>query len=379
MDGTTQIPCAPPERSPVDETVDELFYRRVVEGMRCGIITVDVHGRVITVNEHARDILEMEESIEPGGPVREVLGHHPRLAEVLVEALEMSYLPNRAEMEIRTRSEDGRTIGFTISPIVEDDAPRGVALFFKDLTQVERREEQDRLRDRLAALGQMAASMAHEIRNPLASIDVTATLLKRRLKGHDEEIERAIVRILDEVARLNRTITQGLEFTRTVSLARVPARLAEVVEDALGEASNRFAGHTIAIDRHFDEDLPEAEIDVTRMRQVFVNLIVNAFESFDGASGRIALTVRRAPGHADPHGAVDVMIEDDGPGIPDEVREKLFYPFVTTKREGSGIGLAMARKIVEAHAGHIDVRTKRGEGTEFRIRLPEAQASDLEE
>lgn len=347
------------------------FYRRVVEGMRCGIITLDANGRVLTCNELARDILELDESTRDGGAVETVLAGHPRLAEVLRSSLEMSHLPNRAELELRTRGDDGRTIGFTISPIVGDAGPQGVAIFFKDLTQVERREEQERLRDRLAALGQMAASMAHEIRNPLASIEVTATLLKRRLRDKEDETTRLVAKIIDEIARLNRTVTQGLEFARAISPERVEQSVVPILDQAVANAGDRFPGHRVRIEMKVSEDAPRVPVDANFLEQVFVNLVVNAIEALE-LLGHILISVAPYGGDGERASGVEIRVEDDGPGIPGEIREKLFYPFVTTKRNGSGIGLAMARKIVECHNGLIDVASTPGSGTTFRIRLPRA-------
>lgn len=346
------------------------FFRRVVEGMRCGIITVDRSGHVVTVNGLARQILQLEDRAIEGGPVTDVLAGQPRLAEVLLAALDMTHLPNRAEMEIRTRDERGRTIGFTISPIGSDGEARGIALFFKDLTQVERREEQERLRDRLAALGQMAASLAHEIRNPLASIDVTATLLKRRLRDAGDETLRLVDKIIDEVARLNGTVTRGLEFARAIRPELSSQSLVPILDDAIAEAlARRPDGRGVRIERAYDERTPEVPVDATFIRQVFVNLLVNALEALAG-HGTLSVALVPVEAGSGPPIAVEVRIGDDGPGIPGEIRDKLFYPFVTTKKDGSGIGLAMARKIVECHHGLIDVASGPGRGTVFRVRLP---------
>ena len=344
------------------------FFRKVVEGMRCAIITVDRAGCVLTVNQLAREILELPLDEPAGRPVEEVLAAHPRLAAVLRDSLEMTFLPNRAEMEIRSREDDGRTIGFTISPIPGQDGPEGVALFFKDLTLVERQEEQERLRDRLAALGQMAASLAHEIRNPLASIDVTATLLLRKL-GDGNGVQELVEKIAADVRRLNRTVTGGLEFARALTLERAVQPLPPLLEAALEESRHRFPGGALEIERRYEPDLPDAAVDGHLLRQALVNVIANALEALDGR-GCLTLEAHAVARPQHPPVAVDLVIRDTGPGIPAEVREKIFHPFVTTKKGGSGIGLAMARKIVECHHGLIDVTCGPGEGTAFRIRIP---------
>lgn len=358
---------------PGDLPGGESFFKHVIEGMRCGIVTVDSEGRVLTVNELAREILELDNAVECTGHVRKVLARHPRLADVLIDALEMSHPPNRAEMEIRSREEDGRTIGFTISAIKSDGRTTGVALFFKDLTQVERQEEQDRLRDRLAALGQMAASMAHEIRNPLASIDVTASLLKRKLTGREEEL-RLVAKIVDEVNRLNRTVTRGLEFARGVFPELTPQRVETLLSAALDEVTARYPEAQVDVRRQFDPQAPAVSCDGNLMQQVFANLIFNAFEAMEGR-GTLTLELRAIARPERHPGAVEVLVHDNGPGISHEVADKLFYPFITTKKGGSGIGLAMARKIVECHHGLIDVKSPPGEGTTFRIVIPVSSGS----
>lgn len=361
--------CAPPAG---ELPGGDQFFRNVIEGMRCAIVTVDREGRVLTVNELAREILELGSATETGAHVTRVLACHPRLAEVLLDALEMSHPPNRAEMEIRSREEDGRTIGFTISAIKDGTDTSGVALFFKDLTMVERQEEQDRLRDRLAALGQMAASMAHEIRNPLASIDVTASLLKRKLTGRDEEL-RLINKIVDEVERLNRTVTRGLEFARGVFPELSEQRLECLLDAAVDEAKARYPEASVAIERRFDPGAPPVSCDGGLIQQVFANLIFNAFEAMEG-QGSITLELRSlARPERDP-GAVEIIVRDTGPGLSHEVADKIFYPFITTKKGGSGIGLAMARKIIECHHGLIDVKSTPGSGTAFRVVLPRDRA-----
>ncbi len=353
----------------------DAFFRSVVEGMRCAILTLDRDGRATTMNRMAREILEIDEPTDETPPVQELLARHPRLAEVLLASLEMSHPPNRAEMELRTREDDGRTIGFTISPIVDACGEHdGIALFFKDLTQVERQEEQDRLRDRLAALGQMAASMAHELRNPLASIEVTATLLRRRLEKQGEDVS-LLEKITSEVQRLNRTVTQGLEFARPVAPERTQVPVSEILDAAWEEARHRFPGAEIELVRRYDPAVPAVLVDAQLMRQVFVNLISNAVEAMEGRGTLTLSTLPTVVGDAPP-AAVDVVVLDTGPGITEDVRQKIFYPFVTTKKDGSGIGLAMARKIVECHHGWIDVADAPEGGTLFRLRLPCAPAGD---
>jgi signal transduction histidine kinase len=361
------------------------FYRRLIEGMRCGILVIERTGAVVTINEHARAILELTELPPRGAAVEQALVDHPQLAQILRESFSMSLLPNRAEIELKSRTESGKTIGFTLSLVPGDDgAPVGAALFFKDLTHVEHKEEQERLKDRLAALGQMAANLAHEIRNPLASIEVSCSLLKRKLPGSSGERE-LLDKIIAEVRRLNRTITSSLEFVRPLSPSLAPARLEDVLDDALTVAIGRRGKPGLRVHRVACPDIGSFAMDAGQIRQVFENLFLNAMEAM-GDAGTLGIGVATAQAPVAsmtpyrPAGAQDgrsrfdayavVRISDTGPGIPREHLDKLFYPFFTTKPNGSGVGLSMAKKIVDSHRGVIDVTTEPGAGTVFTVRLP---------
>ena len=356
--------------------------------MRCGILTMDRRGNLLMVNEHARQILEMAELLPAGLPVEAALADYPQLAQILRESFSMSSLPNRAEIDLRCRSDKGKTIGFTLSLVSNDDGvPVGAAIFFKDLTHVEHREEQERLRDRLAALGQMAANLAHEIRKPLASIEVNGSLLRRRLgteSGHSELIDK----MMGEIRRLNATITSSLEYVRPERVSLVPVSIDAVLDNAL-EVARGHAGPGIRVEQQRTAGVPTLLADPDRLRQVFENVMLNAIESMaDEGVLRIETALVKAPAATStpyrPKGAktdpfasfshyLVVRIADSGAGVKSEHLDKLFNPFFTTKPQGSGVGLATARKIVDAHRGLIDVRNRRNGGAEFTVRLPLVQ------
>jgi len=361
------------------------FYRHLFTSLRCGCITIDPEGRVTSFNDLARKILELPEWLSVGLPCSEVLRDHPKLASVFVEAFRMKNQPNRAEMEIRLKDERKRTIGFSM-PLIRDDASRvlGAALLFRDLTQIEHHQEQEQLKERLAALGQMAAGMAHEIRNPLGGIEVTASLLRRRLAGRAEDLA-LVDRIIGEVKRLNRTVVDSLEYVRPLHLERRAASLEGVVRDAVSTAATRQEGKTIALHLDLDERIPEMWIDPDRLRDALTNLVQNSFEAIP-LSGSVRVETRREmlPGshkaeifpehdHGSPlffDSYAVVRIIDTGKGIPEEMHDRLFYPFFTTKQTGSGVGLPLARKIVEGHQGILDFESVVGRGTTFIVKLP---------
>jgi len=380
---------AAPEENRPWHGEEEQFLRGLINGMRCGILAIDRNGRLVMLNEIGVRILGLTESPAPGTPIGQALGSQPRLVQLLRDSFNMASLPNRAELDLSPGQSDCRTIGFTLSMVSGGaNEPDGAAIFFKDLTQIEHKEEQERLKDRLAALGQMAASLAHEIRNPLAAIEVTCTLLRRRLEPNDEG-GKMLEKITAEVRRLNKTITSSLEFVRPVSLNLSPARLTPLLEEAISVAVERRGGPGIGIVSRFDDALPTMLMDAVQLRQVFENLILNAIEAV-GTVGTVTVETMmtaaptassvpylRVKGRAnDPwqhfdHFAV-VRVTDTGPGIDDKNRDRIFYPFYTTKKQGSGVGLSTAKKIVNSHRGTIDLERAPEGGAVFTVRLPVA-------
>jgi PAS domain S-box-containing protein len=363
------------------------FYREIVEGMTCGVLTVNRDGLITTLNDHARVILELYEEDVIGRHCEEALGHCPRLAQVLLESFSMSSPPSRAELEIREPDERGRIIGFSISMITSFPERRveGAALFFKDLTKVEEQEERERLRDRLAALGEMAAQMAHEIRNPLTSIEVSLTLLKRRLATKGERTD-LLEKVGAEVARIEATIANCLQYARPLAPRMVPIEPAALLDEAISLARLRKGSDGVDVERTYAAGLVPVLCDRTLINDSLVNILVNAYEAMEGR-GTITVSAEcvaarakeRATGVVAPSadGARDdserilvVRIADTGPGIPPQLRDRIFYPFFTTKPQGSGIGLASARKAVESHGGWLDVESEPGQGTTFIMKLP---------
>ena len=240
--------------------IEALFYKRLFDGMRCGILAIDGRGRLVRLNELAAQVLDMP-SIPPTGTfIEDALADQPQLLQVLKDCFTMSHLPNREELILGKDPGVHKTIGYTISLVAEPDGvPAGAAVFFKDLTLIEQKAEQERLQERLAALGQMAASLAHEIRNPLASIEVTCSLLRRRL-GADEQSRGMLEKIAAEIGRLNGTITSSLEFVRPVSLNPAMARIESVLEEAITVARDRCGGSVrILTDVH--DPIPEFVMD----------------------------------------------------------------------------------------------------------------------
>jgi signal transduction histidine kinase len=313
------------------------FLSGLVNGMRCGVLAVDRLGRLMMINRVALQVLGLRRSPAPGAPIARALASYPQLARVMCESFDMSSLPSRAEMELKLATADSKTIGFTMSMVPGPEGqPIGAALFFKDLAQIEHKAEQERLKDRLAALGEMAANMAHEIRNPLASIDVSCSLLRRRLQAPspDEWSLELLDKITAEVRRLNGAITSSLEYVRPLSLSLGHAELAPLLEEAITVATRRGgAGGGPREVRCSVSQMPAFLMDREKLRQVFENLVLNALEAI-GEQGLV--TVEAELRDAPSAGTVPYPVADES--IHDPWRNYEQFAVVRVADTGPGIG-----------------------------------------
>lgn len=347
--------------------------------MRNGVLAVTRDGRVAVMNEVAYRILGLKpKASDIGRPFAQALRDSPDVARILSSAFELAHLPNRAELRLKTT---GKVIGYTLSLIHDGRRrPIGAALFFKDLTRVEQLEERERLRDRLAALGEMAAAIAHEVKNPLASIEVMAGVLKRQLLD-SPDAQTTLNDIIHEAKLANSIVLEVLEFVRPIRLQMEQVSVGGVLRDAITLAGSQVErGNVTVSTAGVPATLPSIQGDPHQLRQLFTNLVTNAFEALAGrVAGTVTLRAALVAGEDD-HGSageppppsrlVVIEVEDDGPGVPHEVTDRIFSPFFTTKPRGSGLGLAIVRKIVDAHDGGIDVSARPGGGTRFRVTLP---------
>ncbi len=371
-----RLPEEAADGGPAAVTVGDRFFRDMVASMRNGVLAVTRDGAIAVMNPEAYRIFGLVPNpADIGRAYADVLRMHPDMVRVMVSAFELSHLPNRVELRLKST---GRVIGYTLS-LIRDEAGEiaGAALFFKDLTRVEQLEERERLRDRLAALGEMAAAMAHELKNPLAGIEVMAGLLRRKV-GDSPDAQSIIADIISEAKMANSTVVEMLDYVRPVRLERGRTSIAQVLHTAVSMAESKARRGDVEVELAVPEDLPAIQGDEHQLCQVFTNLVINAFEAMNG-QGRIRISAwagtveqehtQRGDGLASVPMLI-VEIADDGPGIPDELKDRVFNAFFTTKAQGSGLGLAIVRKIIDAHDGRIDVTSSSGQGTRFTVTLP---------
>ncbi len=356
---------------------DDRFFRHIVDSLRNGVIVIHRDGTLALINDEAYRIFALPpDGGDVGRPFTDVLRHRPDIVRVLAAAFELSTLPNRADLRLKDLD---RVIGYTLS-LVRDDGGDvvGAVMFFKDLTQVEQIEERERLRDRLASLGEMAAGIAHELKNPLAGIEVMAGLLRRQVPDAPGA-QSLLADIISEAKLANAIVVEMLEYVRPIRLQVECTRLADVLHQAVTMAETKVTRGAVSVEVSIESDVPDVEGDPHQLCQVFTNLLTNAFDALDGR-GQVTITATTAlngeVGRDRPNvPAVVVDVVDNGPGVPTDLTDRIFNPFVTTKAKGSGLGLAIVRKIIDAHDGRIDVSSQAGEGTRFRVMLPVASAA----
>src|SRR5258705_782405 len=251
--------------------------------------------------------------------------------------------------------------------------------------QLRRAEAEARRAERLAALGQLSAGLAHEIRNPLGVIKGSAEMLSRKVAGSEPLVAELAGYISSEVNRLNALVVRFLDFARPSKLETRPERISEIVDHALESAAASFPNAKVKIERQYAPGLPEIQADRQLCEQVFVNLITNALQAMeeqpgslnatpDGTSNGI-LRLSIAPEVSNGGPGVCVTVEDSGPGVPPELREQIFNPFFTSKKDGVGLGLSIVAKIVDDHRGTIRLDSDTTKGARFRVFFPQAAPS----
>ena len=255
--------------------------------MRNGIIAVRRDGSMALMNDEAYRILALTRRPDDiGRPFTDVLRERPDASRSLAGAFETSQLTNRAEFRLK---DIGRVVGYTLSQVRDDRGDTvGAVMFFKDLTQVEQHEERERLRDRLAALGEMAAGIAHELKNPLAGIEVLAGLLRRKVP-ESPDTQVLLADIISEAKLANAIVVELLEFVRPIRLQVDHTSLADVLHQAVTLAETKVARDDIALTVNLPADLPDIDADPYQLCQVFTNLLTNASEAMDG-HGAITIT-----------------------------------------------------------------------------------------
>jgi two-component system sensor histidine kinase PilS (NtrC family) len=365
----------------VDYNQLEAFNRNIIQSLDSGLLTIDLNGNINFLNRTAEKILNLGgESLKDTSIYR----LFPKISEMLekVKSKVSESSPDYQRYESLLTGYDGRKLylGFSISPLTDPEGSLiGHTLIFQDITKFKELEEQMKRVDKMAAVGLLAAGMAHEIRNPLASLSGSVQMLNTEL-NLDENQQHLMEITLREAERLNTLITDFLLFAQPPQTHKILTPIGSVLEETLDLFIHSPSFHDgIRILRPSGQEKIRASIDPDQMKQVFWNLFINAAQSMSNG-GKIE--VQLGKGKA-PRGTslflssqlrakewIKISITDSGNGIALEEKEKIFEPFFTTKENGTGLGLSIVHKIIENHQGSIKVESELGRGSTFTIFLP---------
>ena len=341
------------------------LHQDIVRSLSSGLVTVAPDGSILTANLSATEILRRAGEDLAGRKLDELI---PGLSELLVASHGEL---RRADLQITGTSAGARggesfelTLGVTVSPLRDErDAVFGRIVSFQDLTELRRLELHMRRAERLATVGQLAAGVAHEIRNPLAAISGSIELLRAAPQASEDD--RALMAIVHrEIHRLNALIGDLLDYANPRPSQRVTFDLGVLVEETTQVARADAAFEAIELVVEVTRPL-SVHGDPAMLRQVLWNLVRNARDAATDGGLHVRVAAKAAE-----DGELVVAVTDDGPGIPPDQIGKIFDPFFTTKRAGTGLGLATCHAIVAEHGGRIDVASEVGVGTTMTVRLP---------
>lgn len=339
----------------------ERLASQIIEGLTSGLVVVDHTGLVQSINPAARRILDLEQE-GIGEPFRDVLSSAPAMSDVINEALHGASPIVRRTIALG----EGRPqhLGVTVSPITATDGSLQAAVcLFTDLTAVVRLEEQLRLKEALARLGELTAGLAHEFRNGLATIHGYGRLLDPQ--ALPEQARTCVEGIRAETTALGEIVTNFLRFARPDQMTMAPVDLRAVIQRAIEDLNGAPEATTV------NGTFATIEGDDVLLRQAFSNLLRNSLEACDGAGVQPRITIRGVAGSTD----VTISVVDNGPGFEPVALSKAFQPFATTKPAGTGLGLAIVQKVIVSHNGDITAANHHGGGARFDIRLPLPQGS----
>jgi PAS domain S-box-containing protein len=350
-------------------------YVNAVEHASAIIVGLDRSGAVLLFNREAERVTGFARDEVLGRPFLSVLGPDDpegHLGRRLNDALAGRSQPEVSEGLLRTRSGKVRDVLWNLGYAGEQQQD-DIVLFAigRDLTETRAMEERTRQAEKLAAIGTLAAGLAHEIRNPLNGAQLHLSFLERSIKkqANEQDMLEATRVVADEITRLAHLVTEFLDFARPKPLQLRPTSLFKLCEHARSLVLTQVTGGAVEVSCDLPSTDLEFEADQAKLTQVLLNLLQNAVESTGGGGGgSVVLRARRGPRH------VILDVEDDGPGLPTP-EAPIFDAFFSTKEGGTGLGLAITHRIVTDHGGSIDVSSKTGKTT-FRVTLPLAEPAD---
>jgi two-component system sensor histidine kinase AtoS len=330
----------------------EAYNENILQSVPSGVISVDNSMTIKSINHAAEkilglnsgNVLEMDFNGVFNAPLSTIISGHENVV--------------RGEYQYTTNDNRDIWLGITTSQLKNAAGEKiGHIFVFTDLTDIKALHARMELKERLSQLGEMSAGISHELRNSMSVISGYAKLLSKKV---EEPNRHTVNEIISEIRTMDKIISELLAFAKPSVLSVEQADLHKLLDETIKYAVGDNDGVSVLIDV---ESPVSVQADVVLMKQAFTNILMNASEAMPGG-GTISISIHRL------NNRLKMNIKDSGPGIPEDIREKVFLPFYTTKAEGTGLGLALVQKIIYAHGGTIEVSSNRGGGTSFNITLP---------
>jgi two-component system, NtrC family, sensor histidine kinase PilS len=351
----------------------------ILEQMHSGLLTIDSDGCIVYFNRAASEILAVDHESAKGNYIEDIF--HSGLtdfARKITTALQSGRSEIRAEINIRHPKKGIIPIGISSSILPDETGHcRGVIAIFQDLTEAKKMEARLRASDRLAAVGRLAAGIAHEIRNPLASISGSVEVLKDDLQLTDGDDLRLLELILKESSRLNTILSDFLNFSRVSRTTSGKCNLSSVIIEVVSLFStHQQPGKVVRIAHEIHQPNIFVSGSEDQIKQILWNLIINASQALDGAGNEILVTTGSMQNH-DGSQMVRLQVADNGLGINSDIKEKIFEPFFSTKDDGTGLGLPIVARIVDCLGGRIELDSSPEWKTIFAVYLPIIGTNEL--
>lgn len=342
----------------------------VLDSIATGILICDSFHILVQMNKAATRILPVESHDAQDRPVWDLI-RDSSIADFVRSVIENEESVTSADFSIED-FQGVRFVTVSVAPLVRSKQVRGTVITLEDITEKHNEELRSRRLESLASLTNLAATVAHEIKNPLGSISIYIQLLRKSLLGcsapvENEESCSMVTKYLgiveEEIERLNKIVVDFLFAVRPIRLEFHPLSINELVRSLSEFFSREFESSGVVLTIHMAEDLPLIQGDERFLRQMLVNLVKNALTATP-AGGTVTISTTEKDEMA------EITVVDTGEGIPEHLLQKIFEPYFTTKIDGTGLGLTMAYKVVKEHGGDITVKSVQGQGTRFIITLP---------
>lgn len=358
----------------------------VLDAVLASIVVVDTSGRIDLVNSAACRMFEVSAEAITGQPVEQLLGKSHPTASLILEVLATGRATIQNDLSIERRFDDTIEVDVAISPLfddvaVEDAKPSGAVLVVRDRTIQRRLESVVAEREQLESFGQIAAGIAHEVKNPLGGIRGAAEIIGAR--ATDAKTRNAAEIVVREVERITNLVDDLMVFARSEDMPVAPVNIHRVLDDVLDLVAMDSLCEGVEVQRHYDPSIPELCANARRLTQVFLNLVRNALQAMrdneaaeDDRKSVLKITTRMSLDHRLPGpkgeqlSTLLVKVEDTGPGISLDIQSQLGTPFFTTRDGGTGLGLAVSRHWVSRHWGTLRIEDLEGRGAAVWVLLP---------